>query len=691
MNTQTITIRIAEDSTVEPDENFTLTLTDGSQAHTPDSGAVVADAINLVDGVQSATIVDDDMAIVSIGTASVFETSGNFIISVPVTVDVGVQGGFDVEFDIDDITATLGDDYQVLTTSPLSFDGTPGQTVNIEIEILGDSNVEGDEQFRIVLTEATPNDANIDPANILLDGAAESSATLVIDGSTFDETPPSDGPLLITSTTNDADLLVQNLVGLGIDIVGTPEFTGTENSAGFFVNGSSSIGIESGILLTTGDANLANGPNASGTAGSINGLPGDPDLTAIAGLATNDATALEFQFETDGGDLFFDFVFASEEYNEFVESGFTDAFGFFLDGVNIGLIPGTSTPITIDTVNLDSNSEFFNDNSDLALPAFDLVEYDGFTDVFTAQALNLSPGVHTIRLVIADGGDSSFDSAVFFRAGSFSGTAGSPLSITNTSTDPSTQIDQITLDISGLDLAFDSSDLDGSNSFPFTSVAGTDVTTGLSGVTVVDGGSTLTLDFTDFDPGETFSYQIDVDSLGLDDVISGNQLIGASGVVTFSNGLTATGTIEAVPGNPDAATFVLTAVPDDAGLVTILNDDIDLNLEAALVDVQDEGTGTNTTYTFEVTRDGFITDSTENTTVTYTVSGTGTNPATGDDFVGGAFPTGTVTFGPDETSMLITVEVAGDSLAEFDENFVCLLYTSPSPRDQRGSRMPSSA
>ena len=28
---------------------------------------------------------------------------------------------------------------------------------------------------------------------------------------------------------------------------------------------------------------------------------------------------------------------------------------------------------------------------------------------------------------------------------------------------------------------------------------------------------------------------------------------------------------------------------------------------------------------------------------------------------------------------------------EQDEIYVCLLYTSPSPRDQRGSRMPSSA
>ena len=30
-------------------------------------------------------------------------------------------------------------------------------------------------------------------------------------------------------------------------------------------------------------------------------------------------------------------------------------------------------------------------------------------------------------------------------------------------------------------------------------------------------------------------------------------------------------------------------------------------------------------------------------------------------------------------------------VAEFEKYFSCLLYTSPSPRDQRGSRMPSSA
>ena len=35
--------------------------------------------------------------------------------------------------------------------------------------------------------------------------------------------------------------------------------------------------------------------------------------------------------------------------------------------------------------------------------------------------------------------------------------------------------------------------------------------------------------------------------------------------------------------------------------------------------------------------------------------------------------------------------VLGPLLEEEDQALICLLYTSPSPRDQRGSRMPSSA
>ena len=197
----------------------------------------------------------------------------------------------------------------------------------------------------------------------------------------------------------------------------------------------------------------------------------------------------------------------------------------------------------------------------------------------------------------------------------------------------------------------------------------TDADTGLVGpVTVPDGATTFTLNFTDFNSGETFQWDIDVDTVGQNNPVFGNELIGATATIEFSDGNVVSGILETVPGNGDAAQFNVTGVSLQvaSASATILNDDIDIDFAVGLVDVEDEGTGTDTTFTFEVTRDGFITGSTADTTVDFVVAGTGPNAATADDF-GGAFPSGSVTFGP------------------------CLLYTSPSPRDRTRSRMPSSA
>ena len=99
-------------------------------------------------------------------------------------------------------------------------------------------------------------------------------------------------------------------------------------------------------------------------------------------------------------------------------SSFNDVFGFFLDGVNIALLPGTTTPVSINNVNNGANSAFYVDNTTGA----NNVQYDGFTTVLTASALGLSAGTHTITLAIADAGDRILDSGVFIQGGSFSDT-----------------------------------------------------------------------------------------------------------------------------------------------------------------------------------------------------------------------------------------------------------------------------
>ncbi|MCC5611262.1 choice-of-anchor L domain-containing protein, partial [Nostoc sp. CHAB 5834] len=108
---------------------------------------------------------------------------------------------------------------------------------------------------------------------------------------------------------------------------------------------------------------------------------------------------------------------------------YNDVFGFFVDGKNIALLPVTGTPVSISNVNggdpLGTNAQnpvFYNNNDLSDGGPFFNIQYDGFTNVFTAQAKGLAAGRHKIKLAIADAGDSRYDSAVFIQAGTFSST-----------------------------------------------------------------------------------------------------------------------------------------------------------------------------------------------------------------------------------------------------------------------------
>jgi len=232
--------------------------------------------------------------------------------------------------------------------------------------------------------------------------------------------------------TNDPNVLANTIAGTGITIMDAT-YNGAPLASGTFVDGlSSGIGIDEGIILTSGTATDAEGPNISDGTTTNNPTAGDPDLSnLIGGANTNDAAILEFDFTTDSGNLFFEYVFASEEYNEFTNSTFNDVFGFFVNDENVALIPGTNTPVAINTVNGGnpfgvnaSNPQFYNNNDPTDGGPFFNIEYDGFTTIFTAQASGLEVGVeHNIKLAIADTGDSSLDSGVFIKADSFTSTA----------------------------------------------------------------------------------------------------------------------------------------------------------------------------------------------------------------------------------------------------------------------------
>ena len=235
---------------------------------------------------------------------------------------------------------------------------------------------------------------------------------------------------------NDPTVLATTIVGNSDDItVSNATFTGSTVAAGTFTNGD--FGLSEGILLTTGMAVLAEGPNSQPAIGYNGGLPGDDDLTALAGFPTFDAAILEFDFVTTGSNLVFTYVFGSEEYNEYVCSTFNDVFAFFVDGpgydnVNMALVPGTSQYVGINTINNGelglygnpdlcdadnfANTAYFIDNMTVVDAP---LEYDGYTVPISFE-IEVIPGeTYHLKIAIADGADYFLDSGVFLEAESF--------------------------------------------------------------------------------------------------------------------------------------------------------------------------------------------------------------------------------------------------------------------------------
>ena len=218
-----------------------------------------------------------------------------------------------------------------------------------------------------------------------------------------------------------AATLVSNLTGQGLTVSNVTLNCPT-NAYGTFANGNTTnIGITNGILLTTGNAVNAIGPNNSASAGTCNGTSGsDPQLTAIEPQATEDLCVLEFDIVPQCNSIQIRFVFGSEEYPEFVSSSFNDAFGFFISGpgpacqagfynnTNVATLPNNVTPVSIDNVNATTNNAFYVNNN-----AGTTIQYDGFTTVLT-RTISLCPcQSYHWKLAIADAGDCSYDSGVF--------------------------------------------------------------------------------------------------------------------------------------------------------------------------------------------------------------------------------------------------------------------------------------
>ncbi len=257
-------------------------------------------------------------------------------------------------------------------------------------------------------------------------------------------------PIVITPN-NDARYLIEDVfVGSSCFGVTDMSVTGMPAQVGTFAQGGATVGIESGIILSTGNIDDAIGPNTSPSTTTAHGnLFNDPDLVALSGgPGIYDPVSIEFEFTPSVSEISFTYVFASEEYCEFAGSPFNDVFGFFLSGPgingpyannaeNIAVVPGSSTYVGINTINHFTNPQYYRNNIPEGAPFSctddpalfpDFLEYDGLTTLLTATASVIPCETYRIKIILADKAEDLYDSTVFLGMSSFE--AGTGASVT---------------------------------------------------------------------------------------------------------------------------------------------------------------------------------------------------------------------------------------------------------------------
>ena len=231
-----------------------------------------------------------------------------------------------------------------------------------------------------------------------------------------------DATKLTINTDVTAQQMAETIFGEGVSVE-SATYTGAATASGIYSGGDTTapglMPADTGVILLTGNAGAVT--NDSGEANqrddtsTNHNLAGDAQLTEIAGLTTYDTAVLTVSFIPVGTTLTMQLNFSSEEYLEYVDSGFNDAVGIFVNGVQAGIAVGDGS-ISIDNINTATNSNLYIDNPEAASVINS--ELDGVTITLTIKA-DVNPNeLNTIKIGIADAGDGVYDSNVMIVADS---------------------------------------------------------------------------------------------------------------------------------------------------------------------------------------------------------------------------------------------------------------------------------
>jgi hypothetical protein len=225
--------------------------------------------------------------------------------------------------------------------------------------------------------------------------------------------------LLVTPNTNATDLIDALLAGggAGIDVTSvTATLSGQDGatpSTGTYTNASGTYGIGPGIVISSGAASdYSDGPNTSTGNTTAFGASATAAQEALLDPITGggfdhfDVTQLDVSFDMlpGFGDVFFNVVFGSEEFNEFVGSSFIDGFGLYVNGTNIASVDGLPVNINHPDFGFETGTEL-----DGILGGAD----DGFGPLVHTFSAPVNPTGNLLTFIIADTSDTILDSTAY--------------------------------------------------------------------------------------------------------------------------------------------------------------------------------------------------------------------------------------------------------------------------------------
>ncbi|MGV3611781.1 MAG: choice-of-anchor L domain-containing protein [Fluviicola sp.] len=289
---------------------------------------------------------------------------------------------------------------------------------------------------------------------------------------------------LITGGSNST--IFASVLSSNTATVSNVNYTGSLSAICYFGANVQNMPFSSGLLMSTGYKNYAAGPNNHPSMGLDNSMPGYAPINSITGASSFNASVLEFDAIPSGDTLKINYIFASEEYPEYVGYQFCDGFAIYISGPgitgvqNIARLPNSAV-ISVNTVNGGNpggtgsgvgfsqpvNPAYFVNNGNGNEAPYNsndtYLQYDGLTVPLTAKSVVTPNQTYHIVIVVADGGDGIYDSAAFIEEGGVTaGTEENGLENTvNVLYNPMTQMATIQLVAQEENLNYSMTDLSG--------------------------------------------------------------------------------------------------------------------------------------------------------------------------------------------------------------------------------------